>query len=166
MFVTVGDFEQDFLEETASTRKLLDTLTDSSLGQQVGSGYRTLGQLAWHLVVAYDNLAQLDLQFDYIDGSTPPPSSAAEIAEAYVRTTGSALEAVKRQWKDEELQVVKEMWGQQWKKGYTLFNFIKHEVHHRGQLTVLMRQAGVPVTGVYGPSKEEWAHAGLEAPAW
>lgn len=166
MFVTVESFEQDFVKETASTRKLLDALTDASLGQQVGPGYRTIGQLAWHLVVGYDNLAQLDLQFDYIDASVPPPSSAAYIAEAYGRTTRAALEAVKRQWRDEELQVVKEIWGMQWKKGYTLFNFIKHEVHHRGQLTVLMRQAGVPVTGVYGPSKEEWAYAGMEAPAY
>ena len=28
-------------------------------------------------------------------------------------------------------------------------------------MTVLMRQAGVPVPGMYGPSKEEWAAMGL-----
>lgn len=34
----------------------------------------------------------------------------------------------------------------------------------RGQLTVLMRQAGLPVSGVYGPSKEEGGQFGMEAP--
>lgn len=32
-----------------------------------------------------------------------------------------------------------------------------HEIHHRGQLTILMRQAGITVSGLYGPSKEEAA---------
>ena len=31
-------------------------------------------------------------------------------------------------------------------------------------MTVLMRQAGLTVPGVYGPAKEEWAVAGMEAP--
>jgi uncharacterized damage-inducible protein DinB len=41
---------------------------------------------------------------------------------------------------------------------------IQHQAHHRGQMTVLMRQAGLPVPGIYGPSKEEWANFGMEAP--
>jgi uncharacterized damage-inducible protein DinB len=28
-------------------------------------------------------------------------------------------------------------------------------------MTVLMRQAGLPVPGLYGPSKEEWAAMGM-----
>ncbi len=31
-------------------------------------------------------------------------------------------------------------------------------------MTVLMRQAGLTVPGIYGPSKEEWANLGMEAP--
>lgn len=31
-------------------------------------------------------------------------------------------------------------------------------------MTVLMRQAGLPVPGIYGPAKEEWTTFGLEAP--
>jgi uncharacterized damage-inducible protein DinB len=40
---------------------------------------------------------------------------------------------------------------------------IQHEVHHRGQMTVLMRQAGLEVPGVYGPAREEWAACGMPA---
>ena len=38
---------------------------------------------------------------------------------------------------------------------------IRHEAHHRGQMTVLMRQAGLTVPGVYGPSREEWVAYGM-----
>ena len=36
--------------------------------------------------------------------------------------------------------------------------------HHRGQMTILMRQAGLLVPGMYGPSKDEWLAFGEEAP--
>jgi len=28
-------------------------------------------------------------------------------------------------------------------------------IHHRGQLTVFLRELGIPVPGVYGPSADE-----------
>jgi uncharacterized damage-inducible protein DinB len=31
-------------------------------------------------------------------------------------------------------------------------------------MTVLMRQAGLAVPGVYGPAREEWAAYGMAAP--
>jgi uncharacterized damage-inducible protein DinB len=33
-------------------------------------------------------------------------------------------------------------------------------------MTVLMRQAGLRVPGVYGPSQEEWSQFGMEAPPY
>ncbi|MGB5893715.1 MAG: DinB family protein, partial [Ignavibacteriaceae bacterium] len=35
--------------------------------------------------------------------------------------------------------------------------------HHRGQLTVIMRLAGLKVLGVYGPAGEERANMGIKA---
>lgn len=49
-------------------------------------------------------------------------------------------------------------------KWFTFDVLIQHQNHHRGQMTVLMRQAGLPVPGIYGPAKEEWTTFGLEAP--
>jgi uncharacterized damage-inducible protein DinB len=54
-------------------------------------------------------------------------------------------------------------YGQTWKKGMILKMLNGHQIHHRGQMTVLMRQAGLKVPGVYGPSKEEWAAYGMPA---
>jgi uncharacterized damage-inducible protein DinB len=66
------------------------------------------------------------------------------------------LNAVKKEWKDESLLDEVNLYGQNWKKGKVLS-------HHRGQLTVVMRLAGLKVPGVYGPAREEWANMGMEA---
>jgi len=57
------------------------------------------------------------------------------------------------------------MYGETWKRGMTLLYLMLHQAHHRGQITVLMRQAGLKVTGIYGPAKEEWQTMGMPAMA-
>jgi uncharacterized damage-inducible protein DinB len=58
-----------------------------------------------------------------------------------------------------------DMYGERWPRGFTLFALVAHQAHHRGQMTVLMRQAGLQVPGVYGPSLEEWTTYGMQPPA-
>jgi uncharacterized damage-inducible protein DinB len=41
-------------------------------------------------------------------------------------------------------------------KGIVLSVILMHQCHHRGQLTILMRLAGLKIHGIYGPAKEEW----------
>jgi uncharacterized damage-inducible protein DinB len=43
------------------------------------------------------------------------------------------------------------------------FVLITHQIHHRAQMTVLMRLAGLKVPGVCGPAKEEWKAMGMPA---
>ena len=52
------------------------------------------------------------------------------------------------------------MYGQRWTRGFTLHALLEHQIHHRGQMTVLMRQAGLRVPGIYGPAREDWASHG------
>ncbi|MFC4775186.1 DinB family protein [Paenibacillus sp. GCM10023252] len=165
MFTTIEDFVKDYTNESEATQRLLDRLTDESLQYSIDPERRTIGQLANHLVPPNSMLAPTGLQLNLPDGQPQQLTSAADIAEAYRRTKESVLEAVAAQWTDESLQEEHEVFGYQWKNGYTLEVFIRHEVHHRGQLTVLMRGAGLPVSGVYGPTKEEWSAFGMEAPA-
>jgi len=56
------------------------------------------------------------------------------------------------------------MYGEKWARGVTLHILLVHEIHHRGQMTVLMRQAGLKVPGVYGPAKEEWTQYKMPEP--
>ncbi|MFE5322700.1 DinB family protein [Paenibacillus sp. NPDC056579] len=164
MYVSIQNFVEEYRNEAAATLRLLEALTDESLKQEVAPGYRTIGHLAWHLVPNGGILKPTGLRYDAPEESIEPPVSAAAIAEAYRFASESLLEAVEAQWTDEKLQDTSTIFGEQWKNGKTLDLFVKHEIHHRGQLTVLMRQAGVKMSGVYGPTKEEWAAIGVPAP--
>ncbi len=86
------------------------------------------------------------------------------IKTAYNAASASLAEEIKCNWKDETLSIEDDMYGQKWKRGITLGILITHQTHHRGQMTVLMRQAGLKVPGIYGPSYEEWAAMGMEPP--
>ena len=91
------------------------------------------------------------------------PASSGEIASAFETAARSVAAQVSENWTDETLLLEDEMYGETWSRGMTLFYLIAHQGHHRGQMTVLMRQAGLSVPGIYGPSKEEWAAFGAPA---
>ena len=77
----------------------------------------------------------------------------------------SLAEQIRSRWDDASLAVTDDMYGETWPRGLTLSILIHHQAHHRGQMTVLMRQAGLKVPGVYGPAREEWAAYGAPPPA-
>ena len=166
MFTTITDFERAWAEQSGETAKLLKALTDASLAQQVAPQARTLGRLAWHITGSIAEMAnRTGLRVAGPAEDAPVPARATEILAAYEESARVLGEQVKKAWKDETLLVEDKMYGQPWKRGYTLYVLIQHETHHRGQMTVLMRQAGLPVAGVCGPSREEWAAFGMPAPA-
>ena len=165
MFKTVEDFLVNWGHESGSTQKIFAALTDASLAQEVSPEGRTLGRIAWHIVTTLDEMiAQTGLEFEAASHDAPVPSSAADIAEAYRTSSAAMVAAMKEQWTDATLQEMKDMYGEQWSVATILGILTSHQIHHRGQLTVLMRQAGLRVPGVYGPSREEWAEFGGQAP--
>ncbi len=162
MYRTIADFIADFERENGATAKLLGTLTDESLAQPVCAGGRTLGRLAWHIVgTLHEMPAHAGLVSDAGEAERPVPRRADDIAAAYDRAAAAVRQAVASGWADDDLGTDIELYGETWTRGRVLAALILHEVHHRGQMTVLMRQAGLPVTGVYGPSREEWAVLGM-----
>lgn len=162
MFRTIDDFEISWAYESDATLKMLRALTDESLAQRVTPDGRTLGRLAWHLTQTLPEMgghAGLTVEGPAEDAPQP---GAAEIAETYEKAARSLVEAVRRQWTDASLLEDIPMYGQRWTRGATLASLLAHQAHHRGQMTVLMRQAGLVVPGVYGPAREEWAALGME----
>jgi uncharacterized damage-inducible protein DinB len=91
-------------------------------------------------------------------------SKADNLKECYKNASESLVEKLNANWKDETLLMEDDMYGENWKRGFTLRCLIEHQIHHRAQMTVLMRQAGLKVPGIYGPASEEWAAMGMEAP--
>jgi uncharacterized damage-inducible protein DinB len=163
MFRQVEDFTAAWGTEYDGTLKVMRALTDASLAQRVDAQGRTLGRLAWHVTQSVPEMMnRTGLGIEGPDEHAPVPASAAEIVAAYEGAGKALLEQVRR-WGDATLLETRDMYGQQWPNGLTLEILIRHQTHHRGQMTVLMRQAGLKVPGVYGPAREEWAAYGMPA---
>ena len=164
MLRKVDDFVKDWEYEAEATGNILHALSDESLSQKVSPEGRTLGFLGWHLAQTLgEMLERVGLKIDAPGFDKDCPTTAAEIADAYQKAAMSVADEVKNNWTDETLLETDDMYGETWARGLTLFYLIAHQSHHRGQMTVLMRQAGLKVPGVYGPAKEEWAAMGAPA---
>lgn len=165
MYRTIADFVTDWKYESEATLNVLNTLTDASLGQKVSNEGRTLGFLAWHIVLSMSEMgSKMGLQVTAPPEDSEQPEHAAEIAKTHDISARSLLELVRRTWNDTALMEEVDMYGEKWKRGYALASLLRHEIHHRAQMTVLMRQAGLKVPGIYGPSREEWAQFGMPTP--
>ncbi|UCD16190.1 MAG: DinB family protein [Candidatus Zixiibacteriota bacterium] len=165
MFVAVSDFLKTWKSHSDRMQKLFDSLTDQSLAQEVVAGHRTLGRLGWHIITTIPEMSgRVGLKLEGPAENTPLPKTAGEIAEGYRAVAGSLARQIENSWSDEALMIEDDMYGEQWKRGLTLRILLNHEIHHAGQMTILMRQAGLKVPGLYGPSQEEWAQYGMEAP--
>ncbi|MFL0361391.1 DinB family protein [Pseudobacillus sp. 179-B 2D1 NHS] len=165
MFQTLNSFLKVWDVEAGATQKILNQLTDESLFQKVTSQNWTLGRIAWHTVTAIGVIAsRTDLSFDSPNQDYPVPTSVKFISDSYRQASSTLSQAVKKQWNDKSLGEIQEFFGQRMSNSDLLFFMIQHQIHHRGQMTILMRQAGLTVPGLYGPSKEEWAVIGMDAP--
>jgi uncharacterized damage-inducible protein DinB len=170
MFRRMDDFAKSWKEESAKTMALFDAIPDAAMNTAVNPEHRDLKRLAWHLV---ESLIEMPGHFGVqVDGKHliqgmfigAPPSSMQEIRETYAKASGS-LEKGLRAWSDADLEKEDDMYGATWQRGFSLFVLITHQTHHRGQMTVLMRQAGLKIPDIYGPTKEGWTSYGMNAPA-
>lgn len=165
MYTSISSFLQGWEQEAKETIKVMEQLTDASLATEVAPGHRTLGRIAWHLATTIPELTnQIGTGITVIKREDPVPTSAAAIAKGYAEASNQLLAVVKT-WNDAKLQEVDTLYGsEKWPKGLSLHILVVHQAHHRGQMTVLMRQAGLNVPGVYGPSKDEWTTHGMTPP--
>lgn len=164
MYVTVKDLITEWNKEAALTQKVLDNLTDKALLQQVSPEGRALGRIAWHFVA---NIPDYLTEFGVSVGKVPNPDevpSAKEIAETFHAVSSRVVHALQEQWTDDSLKQIQNAFGRTESNASIFMGLIKHIVHHRGQVTVLMRQARLPIPALYGPSKEGWVQLGVTPP--
>jgi len=163
MFRKIEDFLSAWSYESESTLKIFNCLTDETLHKSIQGYDRTLGFLAWHITTCNGEMAEkTGIKADCPKYDSEPPVKIAEIIDTYKRVTDQLAAEIKSKWTDDDLLKENDMYGEMWKNGFSLATIIAHQTHHRGQMTVLLRILGLPVTGVYGPSKEEWAKFGME----
>lgn len=163
--MSIKPFENTWKQESTNTGRMFAALTDESLSQQVADDHRTLGRIAWHIVLTLGELGGgLGLKVDCPAQDAAVPSSAQEILNAYKKAASTLLDSVNNDWNDDKLMQEVELYGQKFTFGFGLWMAVAHEIHHRGQMTVVMRQAGLKVPGMYGPSLEEWEGYGAKPP--
>ena len=158
----LDDFLQEWTYESESTLNLFKLIPDELLALKEHEMIRSMGKLCWHITITLSEmLNRTGLSVDGPAEDSETPQHMNEIIDAYQTSSQSILDNIKATWNNETLNDEVDMYGQVWKKGTVLDVLIKHQAHHRGQLTVLMRVAGLKVPGVYGPSKEEWSEYGM-----
>ena len=164
MYYKISDFIEDWKYESGSTIKVLCNLTDEVLTIKFNNEIRTAGRLAWHIVTAIGELGhRAGLTFKTVDENAPIPSTAKEIVDEYKCASDGLMKEINEKWNDDTLSIEDDVIGngEMWSRGKTLAALVTHQIHHRGQLTVVMRLAGLKVPGIYGPAKEEWVNYGM-----
>jgi uncharacterized damage-inducible protein DinB len=164
MYRKMKDFQRVWEYEASETLKIFNALTDQSLPQKVTETGRSLGFIAWHIVTTIEEFFRTaGIKIEAPAPETETPETVAEIVAGFEKAVKALNEELPKHWQDENLTDKIPMYGETWAKGFALTAFLMHAAHHRGQMTVLMRQAGLTVHGVYGPAKEEWEAMGMAA---
>jgi uncharacterized damage-inducible protein DinB len=149
-------------QEAEITRRLLDIVPEDKLTWRPHPKARSLGELAMHLAALQGNVAEIG-QLDIKETGTFPrdsqPASRAQILEIFEENLKKAKDIVGST--DDERAVA------EWKltkDGETIMSMprigfwrailLNHNYHHRGQLSVYLRELDVPLPSIYGPSAD------------
>lgn len=165
MYRKIADFIADWKVEEESTLKIFSGISDEKITVKIADNIRSLGQLAWHIT---QTLTEMPHKSGIVRENSleqePLPLTFDAIASQYKKYSKKLVESLQKNWKDTELTRAIELYGEKWEKGRVLSALITHQIHHRAQMTVLMRLQGIKVPGLYGPAREDWANFGMPAP--
>jgi uncharacterized damage-inducible protein DinB len=154
--------QQELDQEKETTRRVLERVPGDRLAWKPHDKSMSLGQLSMHVATLPGSIAEISKQspFSMPQFTQPSATTAAELLptlEESVATArlhlGTLNDAdLAKMWRlvegDREIFAV---------PLGALFRTImlNHWYHHRGQLSVYLRQLNVPVPSIYGPSADE-----------
>jgi len=155
-------FKQQFLEEAATTRKMLSRIPEDKFSFQPHSKSMDMKRLALHLadLPGWVHFTLTTDQLDFADGYEQPEiNSHADLMNYFEKRFNDGLSTL-----------VKENEGslnKPWvlRNGDTIYSTspkidvirmsLSQQIHHRAQLGVYLRLLNVPIPGSYGPSADE-----------
>lgn len=162
--LTREDILQELDREAVTTRRVLERVPEEKLDWRPHEKSLSLGQLAMHIATIPGALAQVSAMETFNvkgrDFPRPSASSTDELLGALDQSLAEAHEIVGSMDDDALAAPWKMVDGDQLLLTIPRASFIRsimlnHWYHHRGQLTVYLRQTGALVPGVYGPSADE-----------
>ena len=153
---------QELEMEAQTTRRVLERVPDDKLAWRPHAKARTLGELALHVAQVPGNVAQIATQspVQAPQFSDPSPRRASELIPALDQSIAKAKsllggmddQALMSTWRmmhgDRELLAIPRV-------AFLRSVLLNHWYHHRGQLTVYLKELDVPIPSVYGPSADE-----------
>jgi uncharacterized damage-inducible protein DinB len=147
--------------EAESTLKLLRALPATQYDFRPDAGGRSLGELAWHLAEG-DAYMSYGIEAGRFDMDAKPPNierprAVEALAPGYERIHREAVARI-RKLKPEDIERSIPFFGGPTPIRDILWSMIiSHNIHHRGQLSLMCRLAGGKAPGLYGPNREEMA---------
>jgi uncharacterized damage-inducible protein DinB len=158
MYRNIKEFVDEWTTESSISLKVLKVITDLSLDQKIYQEGRNLAHLAWHMTMMIGGTGSaVGLEVAAPQRGTEMPNSAAALVEVYEKAAKSLGEQASMKLQDSQLAGEVPYFGRSMRIERILHSLILHQCHHRGQMTVLIRQAGLVHPGVYGPTREEAA---------
>jgi uncharacterized damage-inducible protein DinB len=151
-------------QEAQTTRRVLERVPENQLAWKPHEKSRTLGQLALHVARVPGGVAELVASPSPAQApqfaEDPTPEKVSELITALDQSIAKAKHVlggmddatITATWRmmagDRELLAVPRV-------AMLRSVMLNHWYHHRGQLTVYLRELGVPIPSIYGPSADE-----------
>ena len=153
---------QELEQEAQTTRRVLERVPQAHLAWKPHEKSMSLGQLALHIATVPGNVAQMIAQpsMQRPAFGHPAATQASELLPALenslkqARAALGAMDdtAITATWKvldgDREIMAMPRI-------AALRAIMLNHWYHHRGQMSVYLRQLNVPVPSIYGPSADE-----------
>ncbi|HTM01874.1 MAG TPA: DinB family protein [Vicinamibacterales bacterium] len=158
---TIEALIQELEQEATTTRRVLERVPEDKLGWKPHQKSRSLGELALHIAQTPGGISDAVRQ----------PRHQAQFKEATATSTAellSTLDAGVAKAKDNLRAIGDAGLGNLWRLvdgdheivampvGAALRTvMLNHWYHHRGQLSVYLRELNVPLPSIYGPTADE-----------
>lgn len=156
----------EFDQEMTATRRMLERVPDGRGDWRPHEKSMTLGRLATHVaeIPHWTGRALVEPGFDVMPGGTRRPPLVVEsakerlalfdqkAADARTTLTGTSDDQLRESWSF--IRHGTPAWTATRYYGYRRM-MQNHLIHHRAQLGVYLRQLGVAIPGMYGPSADE-----------
>ncbi len=154
----------EFDHEMGVARKVIERVDDTKFTWQPHEKSMSLGRLASHIaeIPMWGHTILNQPEFDMVPGTYQPTSKAStsEIL-AFFDEQVSTIRAILAEKTDAELMSTwtfkdngKEVFSMPRVAAWRSW-VMNHLIHHRGQLSVYLRQTGSKVPSIYGPSGDE-----------
>ena len=149
-------------EEARKSLAMIRSLPEGQYDFRPDAGGRSLGELAWHLAET-DGYMSYGVEQGRFEMSVRPPrlerpGTISELASGFERVHADAVQRVKKLAATDLDREVLFFTGTPVTIRQILWTMLlHHQIHHRGQLSVLCRLAGGVAPAPYGPNREEMA---------